>query len=155
MNTTGRLGSLFVLFAVSLTSLGCGEGAPDDRPDLGLVQGSVTMGGKPLSGAMVTFSPEKGRPSAATTDSSGKYELTYVGDTKGAKLGPHKVSITTVQEDSGEEGAATEAKEPIPAKYNVATTLTAEVKDGPNTFDFKLEPGTASSQPASGSAINP
>ena len=31
------------------------------------------------------------------------------------------------------------AKDPIPTKYNTNTTLTAEVKQGENTIDFKLD----------------
>ena len=123
-----------------LITVGCSN-TPGDQPDLGTVTGTVTMDEKPLAGVMVVFSPEKGRSSMGTTDDAGNYELIYVGDTKGAKIGSHTISITTVQNDnSEEEGGAGAApfKETIPAKYNTKSTLTEEVKAGENVFDFQL-----------------
>lgn len=119
---------------------GCGGGAVDDQPDLGQVKGTVTMNGSPLADVEVVFHPEKGRPSSGKTDSSGNYELSYVGDEKGAKIGSHKVRITTPQEEAPEEGEATKkTEEKIPAEYNTKTTLTADVKAGDNVFDFELK----------------
>ena len=45
------------LITLSLFFIGCGGGAASDAPDLGQVSGVVTMDGKPLEGAMVTFEP--------------------------------------------------------------------------------------------------
>jgi len=67
--------------------------------------------------------------------------MIYVRDTKGAKLGTHQISITTVQEGSSEESGEEEVaqfKETILAKYNTKSTLTEEVKAGENVFDFQL-----------------
>ena len=131
---------IFLLNLICVVGSGCGGSQTDDQPDLGTVTGTVTMDGAALPGAMVIFSPEKGRSSMGTTDSEGKYEMVYVGDTKGAKIGNHTISITTVQEDSSEEsgGEAASFKETIPAKYNTNSTLTEEVKAGDNVFDFEL-----------------
>ena len=140
MSTTRISVWTFLLFTVSLTIVVCGGCGSSDHPDLGHVQGTVTIKGQPLADATVTFSPDKGRPSAGTTNSEGEYELTYVRDTKGAILGPHKVRITTVsEEDVVGERRGRRPKEPIPAKYNVRTTLTANVEEGKNTFDFDLK----------------
>jgi len=122
----------FVLAAV----IGCSGGITSD---FGLVTGTVTMAGKPLEGAEVVFSPPSGRPSMGLTDSSGKYELTYIRDTKGAVPGTHKVRITTRPESVADDYSGPAFKEPIPAKYNTDTTLTADVKAGENTFNFELE----------------
>lgn len=133
-----RLSLLFTL--VSLITAGCSS-TPGDQPDLGTVTGTVTMDEKPLAGVMVVFSPENGRSSMGTTDDAGKYELLYVSDTKGAKIGTHKISIATAQTDSSEEEGGeggTPFKETIPAKYNAKSTLTEEVKAGDNVIDFKL-----------------
>ncbi|QDU08970.1 carboxypeptidase regulatory-like domain-containing protein [Gimesia aquarii] len=132
---------IFLLTLICIVGSGCGGSQVSDQPDLGTVTGTVTMDGTALPGAMVIFSPEKGRSSMGTTDSEGKYEMIYVGDTKGAKLGNHKISITTVQEGNSEESGeetATTFKETIPAKYNTKTTLTEIVKEGDNVFDFEL-----------------
>ena len=141
---------------IGLACVGCGESGPP----LGQVSGTVTMDGEPLANALVTFTPEAGgRGSMGKTDGNGKYELAFV-DSKGALIGNHKVSVTTVQESSGSatemssdspeyanqggpadyENATT--KEAIPEKYNTKTELTFDVKAGSNTYDIPLESGS-------------
>ena len=153
---------LFVLVGVvgcllCLASLGCGPGGPA----AGDVTGVVTLDGKPLTNSLVTFSPEAGGPaSTGKTDAEGKYEL-YRIEGKGAVLGKHKVSVTTLQEaaaaaamssDSADYakqamgGAATDYNkaavvERIPARYNAQTELSFEVKSGDNTANFDLKTG--------------
>ncbi len=116
------------------------------------------MDGEPLAATVVVFSPDNGRPARGKTDAEGKYELTYIGQTHGAKIGHHRVEIAPNEEGEDEaeieaatagESAAT-SKPPVkpkkigvPARYNVNSGLEADVKAGENVFDFKLE-----SQPA-------
>ncbi|MFG0239925.1 MAG: carboxypeptidase-like regulatory domain-containing protein [Gimesia chilikensis] len=129
---------LFCLSTLSLClTVGCGDSAGSDQPDLGTVSGVVTMDGKPLPAVTVTFTPTEGRPSNGVTDEEGHYELGYLRDTMGAVIGTHKVSISTPQDAPTPPGQT--YKDPIPAKYNAQTTLTEEVKAGDNTIDFKLE----------------
>ncbi|MCR9231751.1 MAG: hypothetical protein NXI29_12120 [bacterium] len=55
---------LFCLSTLSLClTVGCGDSAGSDQPDLGTVSGVVTMDGKPLPAVTVTFTPTEGRPS--------------------------------------------------------------------------------------------
>lgn len=136
MRATIRLAPTLVVLAVALSGLSCGS---SDQPELGQVSGTVTMDGKPLPNAQVVFSPEKGRPSMAITDESGKYALTYIRDVKGAVPGKHTVRITAVRVSTSDREGAAPVKEPIPAKYNANTTLTAQVEPGENTVDFALE----------------
>lgn len=136
---------MITLSALCLSLLGCG-GPESDQPDLGLVKGVVTLDDAPLAGATVTFLPDMGRRAIATTDAEGKYELIYIRNTPGCKLGHNKVVITTLKEGEDEveqEGDDAQievksVKEKIPAKYNSKTELEADVKAGENTFDFKL-----------------
>lgn len=126
----------FCLFFAAATFAGCGES--DDIPDLGRVTGKVTLGGQPVAKATVQFLPKGGRPSVGITDANGLYELGYVRNSKGAVLGLHTVRISTYQkadEDSGEPAAP----ETIPAKYNLSSTLSHEVKAGKNEFNFDLD----------------
>ncbi len=132
-----RLLSGLVLAGVLAVVAGCSGGSASD---LGLVTGTVTMGGKPLENAEIVFAPSSGRPSMGLTNSNGQYELTYIRDVKGAVPGTHKVRITTRPESQPDDYAGPPFKETIPAKYNSDTTLTADVKVGENTFDFELEP---------------
>ena len=139
-----------------LVVIGCGPGGPE----LGTVTGKVTLDGKPVTNGLVTFVPvAKGGASIGKTDANGQYELLFV-DRKGALLGQHKVTVTTVQEaaavtlmrsDSPEymkqaasatdKSAYNSAKvvEPIPARYNTNTELTKEVKSGANVIDLELK----------------
>ncbi|WP_417382730.1 carboxypeptidase-like regulatory domain-containing protein [Gimesia sp.] len=101
MNRIKSMTSKFLLVTLSVYCLGCSGG---DSVDLGTVSGVITMDGAPLPDAIVVFVPEKGNPSTGRTDSSGKYELSYLGDSKGAIVGSHKVKVTTgdpVEETAG------------------------------------------------------
>ena len=125
-------------FVWSLVLVICGFSAcgGPEHPDVGRVTGVVTLNGEPLPEATVMFQPENGRASIATTDSAGKYSLTYLDGVPGAILGVHKVIIRT--EIPGEDGQLPISKEKLPKKYHENTELTAEVKPGSNTFDFPL-----------------
>lgn len=120
---------LTLMACLGPVSLGCSR---SDRPPLGKVTGTVTLDGKPLAGALVVFKPEQpGRASDATTDDAGHYEILYLREIAGAAVGRHAVRITTASEENG-------GKERVPGRYNAATTLSADVKAGTNTFSFEL-----------------
>jgi hypothetical protein len=114
----------FVLLLVG----GCSR---SDLPSLGAVSGTVTLDGKPLKQASVTFRPAKNRASRGRTDGEGHYELLYSPGNRGAKIGNHTIIISVRTE--------LDPAERIPAKYNSQTTLTHEVKEGKNVIDFDLK----------------
>lgn len=119
-----------VVLSTTLSFFGCGS-------DLVSVTGTVTLDGKPLEGATVTFRPQEGesdRPSAGVTDASGKYELKYTATEKGAKKGKHRVEISTASNSEEESKPET-----LPTSYNVNSELTADVTSGANVIDFKLD----------------
>ena len=95
-----------------------------------MVTGTVTLDGQPLERAAVIFRPTEGRASRGLTDKEGRFELLYLRDIRGAMLGSHQVSITTRSESRPEEL--------VPEKYNQRTTLTREVEDTNNVFEFAL-----------------
>lgn len=146
---------------VCLALLGCGPSGPE----LGTVKGKVTLYGRPLPNALVTFEPEGGGPvGTSPTDEEGNFEL-YSAGRKGAQVGNHRVVITTIrppaQADAAQEAAARssddpaymaqahggpaqykkaeEFKEKIPAKYNTNTELKKEVKSGSNEINLELQ----------------
>ncbi|MEW4453179.1 carboxypeptidase-like regulatory domain-containing protein [Bremerella sp. JC817] len=144
---------LVVALSVMLLTLpGCG--GPSDQPELGQVTGTVTFDGAPLSGIVVVFQPDDGRPARGRTDADGKYELTYIRSTRGTKIGHNRVEIAPSEEDADEEPSEAEAdpdgraptrpkkfksnKPRIPARYNIKSELEADVQPGENTFDFDL-----------------
>jgi len=116
------------------TLAGCGR-SKSDRPDLALVHGVLKLNGLPVEGALVTFVPEKGRPSSGISNTDGHYELQYHQNSPGAALGHHQVRIHMT--DRSESGIA--FKEIFEPKFNSQSELTADVKPGDNTIDFLLE----------------
>jgi hypothetical protein len=81
---------LLTLLSVLWMLPGCTK---SDRPELGEVEGVVTMDGKPLANVIIVFKPQKGRPATGQTNSEGKYTLTYRAGVTGAKVGrPMSVS---------------------------------------------------------------
>ena len=135
-NHRRALAGVFVGGVLSLLTAGCGSSY-----SLGTVTGTVTLDGKPLPQATVTFSRGQGRMSVGTTDEQGRYKLLYTVNQQGAEPGTHTVSITTQIDAVSGEGdlaAVKGRKEVLPPRYNEKTELTAEVKRGSNTIDFPL-----------------
>ncbi|MBA3313370.1 MAG: carboxypeptidase-like regulatory domain-containing protein [Planctomycetota bacterium] len=133
MTLTRRIGCLLLL-----SLAGCGS----DGPELSEVTGTVTLDGKPLQGAILTFIPEA--PGASTsygiTDAEGNYSLMYSRDKSGAMIGTHKVEIATekLTADDMADGQPVPKYVPIPKKYKEPGALTADVKSGDNDIDFEL-----------------
>lgn len=132
-----------VLVATTLV-LGCGSSEPKRYG----VTGTVTFKSAPVPNGTITLTPEdpatKSAGGAAVKD--GKFEIAAAG---GLLPGTYKVSVNYPDpkrtppapkegEAPGESGR--EVLDLLPAKYNRATELRAEVKaDGPNAFAFDLK----------------
>jgi len=130
-----------VLYTMLIFSIsGCFGSGGEPIPDLASVSGVVTLDGAPLDGAKIIFEPQQvtdnGRrhTSSATTESDGSYTLEYNSEASGATPGTHKVLIIKMPDDPDQAG-----EQLVPAKYNDKTELTAEVKEGDNTFNFDLK----------------
>lgn len=118
-----------------------GCGGVSDQPDLGQVTGTVTLDGAGLADAEIRFSPDSGgASSSAVADESGRYELTYLRDIMGAKVGKHTVKVSTyVPADTDDDGKVSGGTpEKLPARYNVNSELSFEVEAGANTIDLEL-----------------
>ena len=116
-------------------------------PGLGQVAGTVTLDGKPVADAAITFVGAKPgeSPSIGKTDASGNYELYYSRGHKGATIGEHVVYISTYQPPTDESPQP--KKETIPVKYNGKSELKETVKRGKNTINFDLKSGGQIVQP--------
>jgi hypothetical protein len=115
--------------------------------------GQVLMGGQPVAGAEVHFTPVGGegmKSAHATTDSAGRFHmLTYFGpgsDVDGALANEYAVAVRKIPPATGivnlEAGQRPPANE-LPEKYANARTssLTAVVRpEGKNEFVFELTP---------------
>lgn len=124
--------------AIVILPLLCGCGGPDG-PELAHVEGHVFLDGQPLPDASIIFTPENGSPSYGVTNGEGYYSLGYSASSEGAMVGKHSVRISTYRfPDEDEDGnPSPAAPERVPIEYNQQSTLTAEVKPGSNTIDFR------------------
>ena len=134
--------SLLIYPLIISMAAGCG-GSPNDMPELGTVSGTLTLDGKPISGATISFYPlGGGRSAAGLSDEQGNYSLQYNSSTTGAPVGEHEVTITTYQEgfEYGGEGDLEDIPgrdEEIPDKY-ASEKPKVDVKAGANTINLTL-----------------
>jgi hypothetical protein len=110
------------------------------------VSGRITLNGKALAKASVTFAPvatkgemEPGPSSAAITDEDGRYTLRLIGQSgKGAMIGKHKVMIALQEEVDTSDDKPVKLKQ-LPLKFNGQTTLEFDVPaGGTDKADFNL-----------------
>jgi hypothetical protein len=131
--------------ALALAAAGCGSPGKAVAP----VSGRVTLDGKPLANATVTFQPiaegkdvNPGPGSYGKTDADGRYALRVVGEElEGAYVGRHRVEVQAFARERADPNSDTERAPPslVPRKYNFESTLTFEVKPGGSTdANFEL-----------------
>ncbi len=149
----------------ALAILGCNQGG--SSLDTVPVSGVITLDGKPVEGAVVTFAPTSTTGTAASgkTDASGRYQLTTQNPGDGALPGSYNVIVSKTEGDSttssvikpgmtDEEAtrAVMEArdaaggvdpviKDVLPVKYKstAESGLKAEVAPGKGEFNFDLK----------------
>jgi hypothetical protein len=152
----------FLLVMLVGFSVGCsGSIGPPPVP----VSGKVTLGGKPVDGATVTFlSTTGGRSASGKTASDGSFKLSTINTDDGARPGEYNVTIAKIESklggketdvEKGEYGDNYEAmmmgaasgdmskvlKNDLPEKYGSATESGLSrtvVKGEENNFVFDL-----------------
>jgi hypothetical protein len=116
------------------------------------VSGRVTLDGKPLPKASITFVPmatkeniAPGPTATAITDADGRYVLTVDKDTPGAVVGRCRIFVTTRFTDPpppDQDGGlpVRMPRDKVPDRYNVRTDLTFDVPaGGTDRADFELK----------------
>jgi hypothetical protein len=123
------------LFCI-LAALGCGCNRGPVLPELVPVHGTVTLDGKPLSGASIAFVPignTRGTGADGCTDNNGQYEVFDRRGQKGAPVGEYRVSIVKPgMSGSSHPGLAT-ALDASPIHSGKAT-----IPQGGGAVDFLL-----------------
>jgi hypothetical protein len=133
-----------------LVVCGCGQDA--NAPKLVPVSGTVTLDDKPLSGAVLTFTPTgdtRGGGATGRTGPDGKYTLKEPRGGSGAVAGAYKVVISKRVMPDGSDVPAdynvpemdSPARETLPAHYSSPeqTTLIKTVPPEGGTVDFALK----------------
>ena len=121
-----RVLSLVALLAIAA---GCAK-----VPKTVKVDGTVTLDGKPLSGATVTFVPEAldGHPAAGRTDMNGEFDLTTFSSADGAMPGSYKVVVTRSEPDKQTEGKnPMEMSDKEKAAFFMKMSPDGKAKEGP------------------------
>ena len=139
-------------------AVGCGG---REWPPTYKTTGMVTLDGSPVERASITFSPKEGQqPANATTDASGRYQMTSFNAGDGATAGSFDVAILkfpAIEIDAGRGGvpfgeanrtnagpspeSLEDPENELPEKYSnseksgLSATVTA---DGENVFNFEL-----------------
>lgn len=122
---------------------GCGG---EERLPTAPVEGKVLYNGEPLTFGSVVFLPEAGPPAKGTIQPDGTFRLSTYEKGDGAILGKNQVEITcSTNQDPNAPPPDPNIEMPvgeslIPLRYSQAQTsgLTREVKEGGNSFEFKL-----------------
>ena len=130
--------SLYLIGLVAAFS--CVLGCSKQDPNRGQVTGLVEVDGQPAAEGAIAFTPIDGNSVASGGEIvNGRY-------TVAANIGPSKVAIRvpkTVGErklyDTPDSPVRPIQEESLPAQYNDETTLTYDVKPGPNEQNFSLK----------------
>lgn len=146
---------LTLLLVAPLLLAGCGEGGPVLVP----VSGTVTLNGKPLEGAELTFVPDPTNtqvtPGADVTGPEGNYKAMYQARS-GLAVGKYKVIVSkkaatqplpeVFKEDPSMASMAGMTKETLPAAYGDAskTSFSVEVPPEGKIADFDIKASSKS-----------
>ena len=116
------------------------------------VSGKVTLNGKPLPNATVSFLPiaeqgsiEAGEASIGKTNEKGEFALRSTTGKNGALVGHHRVSISALDPKIGERDerpprGGWPLADKVPSRYNAESKVTFDVPPGGTTkADFELK----------------
>jgi hypothetical protein len=142
----GVFGGLLPAAAVAAALAAAAGGCSRDIP-VHSVSGRVTLDGRPLVDAQISFRPAQGPEAFGVLDSDGRYRLSTRAAGDGAVAGRHAVTLSQVTVGLALEPGVPPTLEkptpgalPVPEKYLRAETsgLEATVVPGTNAFDFEL-----------------
>ncbi|MDR3634307.1 MAG: carboxypeptidase-like regulatory domain-containing protein [Isosphaeraceae bacterium] len=143
---------LSILMAISLALGGCGSGDETATTTLVPVNGTVTLAGKPLEGALVSFVPEPSNenstPGADATDPDGNYTAMFRGRA-GLAPGKYRILISktllppAVTAASGEDPYMSQLSPPKADRkatpQQVEGVFDREIPDSGATLDFDVK----------------
>jgi hypothetical protein len=122
------------LLLLGAVCLGCS----DDKTTR--LSGTITLDGTPLEKGKIRFDPVDGNaPTAETLVADGKYSvITRPGKKNVIINGMKKVGERRYHEEDPTSPIVDVNEETVPARYNTASELTAELKGGAQTLNWEL-----------------
>lgn len=143
---------LSLLYLSLVCGTGCGHRDRGNLPDVYPVTGTVTMDGKPVADAVLSFQLMDGtRGAIGQTDSQGRYTLTTFHSEDGAVPGEYRISVMKFstpppdypvrKSEDDENYIDFVPKNLLPKKYSDAqkSGLTATVDKERNVIDISLD----------------
>lgn len=131
-----------LLMAFATIGTGCTTTRSADYSNVNLidVSGTVTLDGVALNNARIEFESPNATCSYAHTDEAGHYQLLYTSERPGCLPGDKLVRITVPMagEEEDPDAAPSSRGITIPALYNSASILRAQVSADNRQFDFQL-----------------
>jgi len=136
LRTERVAGRFWAAAAVCAMLAGCGGSGYKLVP----VSGKVTLNGKPVPDAHVSFEPRAVGPGCyGKTDGEGRFTLQSVLDDKpGAVPGTHVVRITTAREGNPSDDAAETVGEVAPQRFLDGSESFDVPPEGTDRADFEL-----------------
>ena len=131
------LASVFILGFV--LAIGCGP----KGPELGEVEGIITLDGEPVPDAVITYVPMFPDgvecKSSDKTDANGYYRIRYNRERYGVKLGEYMVQASTRDEVRQLDGSKKFIREVIPKVYwSIESPVIVNVEAGKNDLNLEM-----------------
>lgn len=144
--TLMRLPVTTTFLALLALTQGCSDDVAAPPREMGKVNGTVTLDGRPLTGVEIIFSPDEGGGSSAgVTDDQGNFSLEYSGGGRiGAVVGTHTIAFRDDAEEMDPNGEPLPGGGPngmgsIPEKYvQGMSTIKREVAPGEQSIILEL-----------------
>lgn len=137
-----KIGGVALLTMIGLT--GCSS---SDAPPMATVSGQITLNGVPIENGSIVFAPIDGKgPVAGGKIKAGQYSFASPYGSKRVEINSPRVVGQQKSYDTPDSPVVDVVEEAIPATYNTATTITADVTpEGSRKFDFDVK---AAAKPA-------
>ena len=121
------------LLIAALLLAGC------EKPNVGVVTGTITVDGAPATAGSIAFFPVNGKSSTAGAEIvAGQYTANVPLGTAKVEIRVPKVVGEKKLYDTPDSPTKQLLAESLPPKYNDATQLTLDVQPGENRQDFQL-----------------
>lgn len=113
--------TLFISCALTVVLAGCG-GEKLNRPPVFKVTGKVTLSGKPVANADVTFIHDESKRAAfGKTNAEGVYKLTTFAANDGAVEGKHSIKVVDIPAPAATPASPTQKARNISLRGSVRT----------------------------------
>jgi hypothetical protein len=128
---------LLAVCSVSMAAYGCSSDSSK-----GAVSGTVTLDGQPLQSGLIRFVPVDGQtPTADAIITDGEFSVEVPVGEKRVSISAPKIVGKRPAYQAPNAPMIDIVEELLPARYNVSSELTLNVKGGRQDAEFKLESG--------------